>query len=149
MSLESDVRLLRLVPLFAEFTDDQLRLLAFSAETRRLGAGVRLFASGERGDAGFVVAAGTIEFEDGRGGRETCGPGTLIGELGLVVETQRLGTATAVEPSEVIQIRRNLFRRMLEEYPGVAEAIRTHIARRLATMNVELARVGALLEGGA
>ena len=46
MSLDSDIRLLSKVRLFADFNPDHLRLLAFGAEARTLGLGTRLYRQG-------------------------------------------------------------------------------------------------------
>ncbi len=43
MALTDDIMLLGQVPLFAGFSDDQLRLIAFGAERRRVAAGQTLF----------------------------------------------------------------------------------------------------------
>ena len=60
MSLESDIAVLRQVPLFADLTADQLRLLAFGAEHRRLKSGETLFRVAARADEGFVIVSGEI-----------------------------------------------------------------------------------------
>ena len=60
MSLESDIAILRNVPLFEGLASDQLRLLAFGAERRRLAAGEIVFRQDAQADAGFVIASGTV-----------------------------------------------------------------------------------------
>ncbi|WP_075214130.1 cyclic nucleotide-binding domain-containing protein [Mongoliimonas terrestris] len=145
MSLESDVRLLQELPFLAEFTEDKLRLLAFSAENRTFRDGQRLFAAGDRADSGFVVASGDVALHDADdpdgAPLETVGPGTLIGEMALIVDGVRPVTAVAVGPVSTIQIRRVLFRRMLQEYPEIAEGLKVRIAARLAETSAALQAV--------
>lgn len=145
MSLESDVRILRRVPLLASFADDQLRLLAFSAENRRLAAGTRLFSAGDRADSGYVVASGAVELMVTRGRIDVSiarlEPGELVGALALVVDGVRPNAAVVAEDSELIQIRRVLFRRMLEEYPEAGIRMRDHFAGELKTTTDALMRV--------
>jgi CRP-like cAMP-binding protein len=134
MSLDDDIRALRLVPMLGEFSDEKLRLLAFSAENRRFRAGQRLFAAGERADGGYVVRSGQIGlYAKGDDDRpiELIASGGLVGELALIVDGERATTAIAVEDSEVIQIRRPLFRRMLEEYPDLARRLQARLAAGL------------------
>lgn len=133
MSLETDVRLLASVPMLSEFSEDKLRLLAFSAENRSYRDGQAVFVAGDRADAGIVVAEGRIALvQPGRGDPSAIvGPGTLVGELALIAEGERVQTATAVGDVQVIIIRRQLFRRMLEEYPDIAARIRDRLAFRL------------------
>ncbi len=134
MSLETDVKTLASVPLLSEFSEDKLRLLAFSAENRSYRSGQPLFVAGDRADGGLVVASGRVALS--RPGRAepdaVAGPGSLIGEPALIAEGERGLNAVAVGDVQVILIRRPLFRRMLEEYPEVAARIHARYAARLS-----------------
>lgn len=142
MSLESDIAVLAQVPLLSELSGDQLRLLAFGAEHRRLRAGEILFREGARADAGFVVALGTLGLVAGRPGHEKdvarAGPGMLLGEIALLTDTRRPATAKAETDCDVIRITRTLFRRMLEEYPEIAFALHQKLADDLGRMTQEI-----------
>jgi CRP-like cAMP-binding protein len=142
MSLESDIAVLRDVPLFSELTADQLRLLAFGAEHRRLRSGETLFRAAARADAGFVVASGEVTLMAGPPGEERpvghFGPGTLLGELALITETRRPATALTTRDCDLIRIPRTLFRRMLEEYPDLAFTLHERIARELGQMMADI-----------
>ena len=142
MSLESDIAVLREVPLFADLTDDQLRLLAFGAEHRRLRQGEVVFRATARADAGFVVVSGEIALQKGATGSEQTlgrfGPGTLIGELALITETRRPANAVAASACDLIRITRTLFHRMLEEYPEIAFALHEKLADQLGQMTADI-----------
>lgn len=135
MSLETDIQLLGLVPMLSDFSEEKLRLLAFSSENRVFHDGQRLYAAGDRADSAFVVSGGRVELR-AADAPETAGtvvgPGTMLGELALIVEAQRAETAVAVGEVTVIQIRRPLFRRMLDEYPDIARALHGRIASGLS-----------------
>ncbi|WP_306030809.1 cyclic nucleotide-binding domain-containing protein [Stappia sp. MMSF_3263] len=149
MSLARDMDLLRQVPLLSEFPDEQMRLLAFSAENVSYRDGEVLFISGERADAGLVIASGSVALEgDGeeRADLGTYGPGSLIGETALLVETRRPARAVAVGPTEVIRIRRALFKRMLQEFPDIARRLFEARAAHFRATAGALARVGTVLE---
>ncbi|WP_417767913.1 cyclic nucleotide-binding domain-containing protein [Stappia sp.] len=149
MSLARDMDLLRQVPLLSEFPDEQMRLLAFSAENVSYRDGEVLFISGERADAGLVIASGSVALESDGEEREdlgTYGPGSLIGETALLVETRRPARAVAVGPTEVIRIRRALFKRMLQEFPDIAQRLFEARAAHFRTTAGALARVGTVLE---
>lgn len=138
MTLEQDIRLLSTVPLFADLASEQLRLLAFSAIRLDLPAGRALFRADTKALSGFIVMAGEIELshhlddESNSLPLGTFGPGTLLGEIALFVETRRPATATATKDSVVIEIDRNLMHRMLQEYPEVAARLHARIVGRLA-----------------
>ncbi|MDJ1158700.1 cyclic nucleotide-binding domain-containing protein [Chelatococcus sp. SYSU_G07232] len=149
MSLNDDIALLAGVPTLAIFDREALRLIAFAAETRNLRAGDVLFRRGEPANAGFVVVRGSIALDardDGSPAGYVAGPGTLIGELALIVRTDRPATAIAREPSTVMKLTRNVVHRVLGEFPEAAVALRRVMAERLSTMTHDLARVrGALM----
>lgn len=150
MSLDRDISYLRQVPLLEPFSEEQLRLFAFSAENITIDAGTELYHQGERTEAAFVVVSGQIvlseEGDDGPEERGTFGPGSLLGEMALFIETTRPNTAVARERSEVIRIRRALFKRMLQEYPDIAEALRTMFTDRLRATTREMSRVADTLD---
>lgn len=149
MSLESDVSILRRVPLFSQFGDDQLKLLAFSAENRRIRDGFQLASIGERADSAYVITAGTFGLTAMRGGRQEVvhrlSVGEMIAELALIVETSHVLGAVALGDGAVIQIRRPIFRRVLDEYPDVALRLRDMIAERVIETSRQLDQVRALL----
>ncbi|WP_349358595.1 cyclic nucleotide-binding domain-containing protein [Stappia sp.] len=147
MSLARDMDLLRQVPLLAEFPDEQLRLLAFSAENVSYRDGEVLFSEGERADGGLVVATGKVAMEGADDAvLDTFGPGSLLGETALLVETRRPARAVAQGPTEVIRIRRALFKRMLQEFPDIAERLFEARAAAFRQTAGALARVGTVLE---
>lgn len=135
MTLEQDIALLSTVPLFAELASDHLRLIAFSATRLELPAGRVLFRAESKALSGFVVMKGEVELSDGHGeGHRQLGlfgPGTLLGEVALFVETRRPATATATTETLVIEIDRTLMRRILTEYPDVAARMHRRIADQL------------------
>lgn len=135
MTLEQDIALLSTVPLFAELANDHLRLIAFSATRLELPAGRVLFRADSKALSGFVVMKGEVELSDGHGeGHRRLGlfgPGTLLGEVALFVETRRPATATATTETLVIEIDRTLMRRILTEYPDVAGRMHRRIADQL------------------
>lgn len=147
MSLESDVKLLGQIPLLSEFGEDRLRLIAFSADNRRLADGEALFYAGQPADGAYVVASGALDFfktdRDHRIARR--GAGALIDERALIVDSHRTLSAIARGSTEVIHIRRALFRRMLDEYPEVAVRLRPYFAAALARSSLEIRRVGERL----
>jgi CRP-like cAMP-binding protein len=60
MALEDDVRVLSHVGLFEGFAQEQLRLLAFGAETTALPAERKLYREDDEADCAYVVVRGRI-----------------------------------------------------------------------------------------
>ncbi|MCS4244911.1 MULTISPECIES: cyclic nucleotide-binding domain-containing protein [Rhizobium/Agrobacterium group] len=139
MALMDDIRLLSQVPLFAGLSEDQLRLIAFGAERRRVSTGQLLFRENSPAECAFLVIKGLFELSNmGRGGKPVLatrsGEGTLLSELALFTLCERKFTAVAAEDSEVIRITRTLFHRLVEEYPDVADMVIARIRDNLASL---------------
>jgi CRP-like cAMP-binding protein len=71
-----------------------------------------------------------------------------VGELALLTNTVCQATAIAKEPTVVVRIPRNLFRKMLEGYPAAAEKLRESMTERLQAWTKELGTVKRALEAG-
>lgn len=147
MALDDDIRVLSGVDLFGDFTQDQLRLLAFGAERTHLAAERRLYREDDVADCAYVVVSGRIslfrERDDERVEVGIAGPREILGDLALISDTQRLTGAAALTDAEVIRITRPIFRRILEEYPELAGKIQARIARNLQAMITRLEKIGS------
>lgn len=144
MAVSDDVELLAAVPLFKGLNGEQLRLIAFGAEHRRVSSRDVLFRQGEPAECAYVVAAGGFELyvadrmgtqhPEGRAGR-----GAMLSELALATMVERKFTAVAVEDSDVLRITRALFHRLVEEYPDMAVVVRQRIAASLQKLATQAA----------
>jgi CRP-like cAMP-binding protein len=151
MALENDIAVLETVPLLSDLGRDALRLLAFSAQPQELRPGDVLFERNAAAEGGVVLLSGRIVLLMADGSADKIiGPGSLLGELALIIETQRQVTAIAREPSRVLHISRILFHRMLAEYPALAVRLRDHFAENLTrdAQAMENIRVRMLGNGG-
>jgi len=146
MSLVQDIAILKTIPMLADFQDDQLRLLAFSAESLDYTGGQTLFDEGERADGGLVVADGEVSLQKrGDTGFEEidkAGVGSLLGESAMLVETRRPCRAVASGDVRIIRIRRALFKRMIQEYPDLAKRLFEVQAQRYQTTVRALEPIG-------
>jgi CRP-like cAMP-binding protein len=149
MSLEDDIAFFAQVPTLAVLGKHALRILAIGAETRNLPSGAVLFYAGELADGGYIVQEGSLLLEPGtlqEGKEVTVGPGTLVGELALLTDMVCPATAIAKEPTVVIRITRNLFKKMLEGYPEAAVKLRDIMAERVDDWTQELAAVKRVMD---
>ena len=145
MSIEDDVALLERVPTLRLLGTTALRMLAIGSEQRDIARGDLLFHAGDDADAGFIVQRGAFRVDDGGGAEIIAGPGTLIGELALVVAMQRPSTALAIEHSSVIRVARSLFQRVLESDPVAARRLRDEFASRTSQIASDILMAGAKL----
>jgi len=141
MPIEDDIAFFETVPTLALLGKQALRVLAIGAETRQLQSGAVLFYAGELVDAGYVVQEGVLVLEDSAADEQseyTVGRGTLVAELAVLIETVSAVTVIAREPTVLIKISRNLFRKMLDAYPAAAKRLRDMLAERVDGWSREL-----------
>lgn len=149
MALDQDIALIGGVALFRSLDRDALRLIAFSAKRRSLKEGELLFRRGAPTTGGAIVTRGMIALSPAGadGAPYLAGPGTLIGELALMIETRHPASALARQSSEALLVSRSLFRRVITEYPDSAASIRAALAARMEAQAAGLEGVRALLLG--
>jgi CRP-like cAMP-binding protein len=147
MTIEDDIGFFERVPTLSLLGRQALRILAIGAETRYIHGGEVLFNAGDEADGGFVIQEGRFSLASSEdAGTITVGPFTLLGEVALFTETQRPATATALEPSTVLLIPRELFIKMLDSFPDAARKLREILAKRLDTSAREIDNVRAVLD---
>ena len=150
MSLESDIDVLRRVSFFEGFSDEHLRLIAFSAESRSLPEKLLLYDEGQLLHSAYVIGSGLLRGERKAkagedGARREIGPGVILGERALILDT-RAGESVRVEArARVLQIRKAMFRRLLQEYPEIAIALRARLTRNVLRVSAELSQVARRL----
>jgi CRP-like cAMP-binding protein len=145
MSIDDDVALLERVPTLRLLGRESLRMLAIGSEQRDVPRGDPLFQQGDDADSGFVVQRGTFRIDDDAGAELTAGPGTLLGELALIMSMKRPSSATALEYSSVIRITRSLFQRVLESDPAAAVRLRDEFATRASQIASDILIAGGKL----
>ena len=144
MSIDDDVALLERVPTLRLLGNTALRMLAIGSEQRDFNQGDVLFHAGDEADAGYIVQRGAFRVEEG-GAELIAGPGSLIGELALIVAMKRPSSALALERSSVIRIARSLFQRVLESDPAAARRLRDEFATRTSQLASDILMAGAKL----
>ena len=127
---------LRNVPLFAGFTDEQLAMLAAVITRRGVPRGAMLMAEGDPTDSLYIIISGRLKVMMGEAdGKEVIlallGPGEIVGEMGLIDDSPRSATVIAIEPSELLSISKREFRKCLAENFDMAMGVMRGLVRRL------------------
>ena len=127
-----EVALLGSLPLFAPLPPPTLEYLAGRLVRRRFTAGETILTRGERGDAFFVIAEGTVEVAPAEGPIRRLGPGEHFGEIALLREVPRTATVVATSDVELLELPGEEF---VAAVSGNADALRaadTIVGARLA-----------------
>ena len=152
MSLQQEFELLRKIPMFANIEPAKLKLLAFTSERLSYTDGEVLFRQGESGDAAFLIIAGeadvTIETETGPLTVATLGDHDFVGELAILCDVPRTATVTARSELEALRIEKDLFFRLIGEFPEIAKEVMRELANRLVHSNAQLREMAMKSEKG-
>jgi CRP-like cAMP-binding protein len=142
MSLNEEVELLRSVPLFANMEPSKLKLLAFTSERLTFPKGQDLLTQGDVGDAAYVIISGNaeviIETPTGPITVAQVGKNAFVGEIAILIDVPRTATIRPTADLEALKISRDLFFRMMREFPEMAVEVMRELARRLEQTNRQL-----------
>jgi CRP-like cAMP-binding protein len=132
--------------IFSGLADDALAEVAQKAFTRKLKKGDVLMRKGEVGDSLFLIHQGWVKIvtEDSRGDEliiNKCGPGETIGEMALLDQGTRSATVVAMDDAEVLELKNDVFEKILNQRPDVSlSIIRSYSDRlRFSTTYIERA----------
>ena len=123
-------------PLFAHASASTLQTVASNLRRRRFRRNEVIFHQGDPGDSLHIVAAGAVKIVlPSAEGEEaiiaTLREGDFFGELSLLDGAPRSATATALEPSETLVLPRPIFRQLMQDDPGLRDALLFGLAREL------------------
>jgi len=124
------------VPLLSGLGSADLVRFAEDARERPYPKGSVILFEDDPGDSLFIVREGRVKVVlVGEDGREVIlgmlGVGEHFGELSLIDSRPRSAHVIAVEDSQLIVLRREDFRRRVEESPAIAWALLQEMSRRL------------------
>jgi CRP-like cAMP-binding protein len=142
MSLNEEVELLRKIPLFANIEPAKLKLLAFTSERLRFAAEQELCHQGDMGDAAFIIIKGSAEIvvstPNGDIKVSEVHKNDIVGEIAILCDVPRTATVVAATEMEVLKISKELFFRMVSEFPQMAVEIMRELAYRLEKTTSQL-----------
>jgi len=142
MSLKQEFELLRRVPIFTEIEPVKLKLLAFMSERVAFDPGKLLMGQGDPADAAYLIIEGHAEViaETPAGPviLATVGANEIVGEMGILCNAPRNATVRAKDRLVALRISKELFMRMVREFPNIAVSIMQELAHRLEANNNQL-----------
>jgi CRP-like cAMP-binding protein len=143
MLLKDEVHMLRQLPLFARVEPARLKLLAFTSDRVSYGTGDVLFRQGDPGDAAYVILDGRADIVT----ESASGPlkvaeverNAIVGEIAILCDESRTATVQASTPLEALRIRKDVFLKMLTDFPDITIEVMRVLASRLSQTTTELA----------
>lgn len=148
--LKDEVQTLRQIPLFAGVAPAKLKLLAFASDRVSYRTGETLFRQGDPGDAAYVILEGRAdilaEAEAGQIRIAVLEDNAIVGEIAILCDVPRTATVKARERVVTLRINKELFLRLINEFPQMAVAIMRELAHRLEHNNNRLREALAEVE---
>jgi len=136
MAATVSTAVLKAVPLFASFPDEQLRMVATMVARRSATRATTIMAGGDAIDSLYIVLSGRLKvMMSDSDGKEVIlsilGPGEFFGEMGLIDDEPRSASVVTLEPCELLSIAKRDFRKCLAENFEMAMAVMRGLVRRL------------------
>jgi len=150
VSLREEVETLRQIPLFAKVDPSKIKLLAFTSERVTFQPGELLCKQGEMGDAAYVIINGQadvlIDTPNGPIRVATFKKNDVVGEIAILINVPRTATIKAASELTTLRITKDLFLRMISEFPEMSVEMMRVLAERLVRTTEELQRVQESLQ---
>lgn len=142
MNLNEEVALLKGVPIFSKVEQAKLKLLAFTSERVNFGAGQEVCHQGDPGDTMYVILGGTadvlIDTPTGQISVAEMKRNSFFGEIAILCDVPRTATIKAKEPLSTLKITKDMFYRLVAEFPEMAIEVMRELAHRLEDTNQKL-----------
>jgi CRP-like cAMP-binding protein len=142
MNLNEEVELLKGVPIFSKVEPAKLKLLAFTSERMNFAAGQEVCHQGDPGDAMYVILGGVADvLIDKEGGQITVAEmkkNSFFGEIAILCDVPRTATIKARDPLSTLKISKDMFYRLVAEFPQMAVEVMRELAHRLEDTNEKL-----------
>ena len=142
--LDTKVELLGQVALFRGLSPTQIAAIANVAKKALFDIGDKIVTEGEVGDTAYIIMTGKAacpRIEGDHHFDQDLWPGTLIGELAMLVDTTHNFSVVAKERVRAMALHREDLRVAMEAEPGIAQHISEMLLVRLHGLAADLRRI--------
>ena len=142
MNLNEEVEILKGVPLFSKLEPAKLKLLAFTGERMTFAGGQEVCHQGDPGDAMYVILGGVADIliDTGKGQVRVAElkKNGFFGETAILCDAPRNATVKASESLLTLKISKEMFYRLVSEFPTMAVEMMRELAHRVEDANQKL-----------
>jgi len=136
MAATVSTAVLKAIPLFSSFPEDQLRMLTTVVGRKSVPRSTTVMGAGDPTDSLYIVLSGRLKVMMGDAdGKEVIlsilAPGEFFGEMGLIDDSPRSASVVTIEPCELLAIAKRDFKRCLEQNFEMAMAVMRGLVKRL------------------
>ncbi len=148
MAIDRLVAPLLRVPLFAGLRPLQLTEIARQAERMKFRRGDFITRAGEAGDGAYLIVSGPAErvvHAGFAGAVEPIEPGSIVGEMAMLVEHEYRATVVARDRVLCLKITRAALHEQMREDAVLARHFERRIRERLSRVADDLRRIDGIL----
>lgn len=142
MGVEEEVKVLKKIPLFANIDAAKLKLMAFASERLSFTPGQLLCKQGDVGDAAYIIIEGeadvVLENDEEDITVASVGKNDIVGEIAILIDVPRTATIKATSDVVALKVTKELFFRMVTDFPEMSVEIMRVLAHRLESANARL-----------
>jgi CRP/FNR family cyclic AMP-dependent transcriptional regulator len=136
MATTVSTAVLKAVPLFSSFPEEQLRMLASVVARKSAPRSTIVMAGGDATDSLYIVLSGRLKvmMSDAEGKEvilSILGPGEFFGEMGLIDDEPRSASVVTIEPCELLSISKRDFKKCIQENAEMSMAVMRGLVKRL------------------
>jgi len=147
MNLNEEVEILKGVPIFSKIELSKLKLIAFTGERVTFKTGQEVCHQGEPGDAMYVILGGVadvlIDTPSGPIRVAELKKDGFFGETAILCDAPRNATIKASESLLTLKISKDMFLRLVSEFPTMAIEMMRELAIRVEDTTQKLAQATA------
>ncbi len=147
MSIQALIAPLLRVALFQGLKPLQITEIARQADRIVFKRGDVITAEGADSDGAYLIVAGDVDYIGENGATQQVEAGSLIGEMGMLIEHTFGATVVARGPVRALKITREAMHEQMLADPALAEHLMQRIASRLVKVADELRRIDSALGG--
>ncbi len=131
--------LLALSPLFAPLSVQEREEVLKRFHLHHFPADTFIFRRGEPPNSLYLIKSGEVEIfgENLQGKQVVLGrlrSGNLFGEIGVLLNTPRIGSARATQPSEILELYKKDFDELIQKFPNLQAIAKEISSKRLVRM---------------
>jgi CRP/FNR family cyclic AMP-dependent transcriptional regulator len=142
MNLNEEVEILKGVPLFSKMEPAKLKLLAFTGERMTFNVGQEVCHQGDTGDAMYVILGGVADvlLDTPTGPLQVAQlrKNGFFGETAILCDAPRNATIKASDSLLTLKISKDMFYRLVSEFPTMAIEMMRELAHRVEDANQKL-----------
>lgn len=122
---------LRGIPFFRGLPAGDLDALASTLRSEERSAGTVVFREGDSAEALYLVESGLVEVRRSGEPLAVLGPGSFVGELGLLLGEPRSADLVVVADTTLLVLTRVALDELLERHPTISTEMTRELGRRL------------------